>query len=379
MPQKKPDKPYKDFPLFAHGNGQWAKKIRGRLRYFGPWADWQSALNKYLTHKDLLQAGREPVDEGIKLWELGELFLQTKMALVENGELSRRTWMTYEATVNNAIKHLGSQIPIRSMTPLDFELLRKRLSENRGAVSLGNEIQRVRTLFKYAYEAGHLSAPMRFGPGFKRPQRRVIRKARNAAGKRMFHAAEIRKVIYAARPHLRAMTLLGINCGFGQSDIANLPLSAVADGWVEFPRPKTEIPRRCPLWPETVESLERVLENRPKARSPEYADLVFLTRFGLPWVRISADNKYVDDNLSKAFSKLLKDLGIKRPKIAFYALRHTFETISGEAKDQIATDLIMGHVDPSMAANYRHWISNERLQAVVEVVHRWLFPRPRVG
>jgi hypothetical protein len=33
----------------------------------------------------------------------------------------------------------------------------------------------------------------------------------------------------------------------------------------------------------------------------------------------------------------------------------------------------MGHVDDSMAANYRHEIAHERLQAVVDYVHDWLF------
>src|SRR3990167_10262691 len=37
----KPRKPHPDFPLYAHRRGQWAKKVRGKVRYFGPWGDPQ--------------------------------------------------------------------------------------------------------------------------------------------------------------------------------------------------------------------------------------------------------------------------------------------------------------------------------------------------
>ena len=65
------------------------------------------------------------------------------------------------------------------------------------------------------------------------------------------------------------MILLGINCGFGNHDCGTLPKSAIdlEAGWVNYPRPKTAIERRCPLWPETIEAIREAIEAATAAKS----------------------------------------------------------------------------------------------------------------
>src|SRR5258708_1979505 len=90
----KPGKPYPDFPLFPHAAGVWAKKIRGKMHYFGPWEDADAALAKYLEQKDDLHAGRKPRPDvnAVTVKDVANAFLNAKQALVDTGELSPRTW-----------------------------------------------------------------------------------------------------------------------------------------------------------------------------------------------------------------------------------------------------------------------------------------------
>jgi integrase len=91
----------------------------------------------------------------------------------------------------------------------------------------------------------------------------------------------------------------------------------------------------------------------------------------------TGEGGHVRDAVACEMTKLLTRLDIKRERVGFYALRHTFETIAGETRDQIAVNAVMGHADQTMAAAYREHISDERLQAVVNHVRAWLFPVKR--
>jgi hypothetical protein len=94
----KPAKPYPDLPLTAHPAGYWCKKIRGKIHYFGPWADPDAALAKYLEQRDELHSGRtpRPDPEALTVKDAANAFLNAKAALVDSNELSLHTFKGYK-------------------------------------------------------------------------------------------------------------------------------------------------------------------------------------------------------------------------------------------------------------------------------------------
>ncbi len=370
----KPSKPYPEYPLTAHPAGYWCKKIRGKLYYFGPWDDPDGALKKYQEQSEDLHSGRKPRPdpEALTVKDLANAFLNHKKDKQDAGELSPRTWLKYKEVTDLLVKQFGKQRIVADLRPDDFATLKNAMTKRWGPLRVRDFIQHVRSVFKYGYDAELMGRPMRFGPGFARPSKKTMRLDRAKKGPRMFEADEIRRMLGGATVPLRAMILLGVNCGFGNADCGNLPLSALdlERGWINFPRPKTGISRRCPLWPETVAALSEVLARRKEPKRGEDAGLVFVTVRGGSW------HKEIEDNpISKETRKLLKDLDINGRR-NFYALRHTFETVGGEAKDQVAVDHIMGHAGDDMASVYRERVSDERLKAVTDYVRAWLSAQP---
>jgi integrase len=371
----KPSKPCPDFPLYPHASGRWAKKVKGKLHYFGKVADdpkGQAALERWLDQKDDLLAGRVPraKGDGFTVKDLTVKFLERKQHHRDTGEIVQRTYDDYFRACTRVAHVFGKNRLVEDLRADDFQKLRQDIAETNGPVSLGNEIQRVRTLFKFAWDEGLISSPIRYGQSFDKPNRKLLREARNRRHARMFEADECRELLDAAGVHLRAMIYLGLNCGFGNTDCEQLPRDAVnlETGWIDFPRPKTAVARRCPLWPETVEALRASLTKRPTPKNEAHAGLFFVTKYGGSWHREKERGP-----ICLQFRRLLNDLELHKPGRGFYSLRHVFETIGGDSRDQVAVDFIMGHVREDMASIYRERVSDDRLRAVVDHVHGWLF------
>jgi len=286
---EKPAKPRPDFPLFPHATGRWAKKIKGKLHYFGPWADTDAALARYVEERDDLYAGRKPrrKGDGLTVKDLVNKFLVAKKARVDAGELALGTFGDQYKPCKRVLSVFGGSRLVEDLAPDDFEHLRTNIAKTYGKLSRKVEIKRVRSVFRYAYEARLVDAPVRFGPGFVGPSRRELRCERQQNGPRMFEAVEIKTMLAAASVPVNAMILLGVNCGFGNTDVANLTVQNLdlQGGWCNYPRPKTGISRRCPLWPETVKAIVAALEVRPKPQDKADNDLVFVTPAGQRWVR----------------------------------------------------------------------------------------------
>lgn len=375
----RPSKPYSEYPLTAHPNGQWCRKIRDQIHYFGSWDDPDAALSLYLAQKDDLHAGRKPRPDAdaVLVKDVVNAFLNHKDALLAAGELSKHTRAKHQTATDEVISAFGKSRLAADLGPDDFAALRKRMAAKWGLLRLGDMIQQVRSIFKYAHDSRMLPLPVCFGPGFARPSKKAQRLHRAEQGPKLFSANEVKEMIAGATPAMRAMILLGINCGFGNADCGKLPLSAVDldAGIIDFPRPKTGIPRRCVLWPETVAAIRSALAKRPPAKREQDAAFVFLTRCGTPW----AKDEYTSPIVLE-MRKLLDKLGISgKKRLGFYTLRHVFRTVADESKDQPTVDFIMGHEVPHMSAVYREAISDDRLRAVADYVRNWLFGDPEAA
>ncbi len=379
--------------LTEHVKG-WVAKIGGKVVWLAPLHSPDLAMSRYIEKREAHNAGvtikTEPADK-TPIDAIANLYLAAREHDRDRGKLRPRTFAEYERALQDCCDFFGGATAIGAIAPANWESYRIDLEKRLDAHSRARQMSAIRAASRWAFESERIDRPFRFGQSFKPPAEAEFRKARRDAGKRLFTAAEVKAVLKHAPAPLRCMFLLAINCGFGNTDLASLPVAAIdfKKRLIDFDRVKTDAARVCVLWPETVDALRKVIDGeRSTPRSEADAGLVFLTDHGCRCVRdhFDANGKLTSttDTVSNEWCKFLRRLRQRKKPIniarSFYDARRTFSTIADNMvpRDEPAKDLMMGHVPKraeKVSRGYVQEIAVGRLKAISEHVRRTL----RVG
>lgn len=343
------------FPLTLHPTGQYCKKIRGKLYYFG--TNKKEALQRYLERAVYLHAGQEPKvgDEvnKITLKMLCNLYLEHQYSRVAVGEIKPRQLYDQTSLLRSFVKYVGSNQSIIDIHTIDLQNYRAKLIKS-GKLpnTINNRISAFKAMFHWALENEIITTV---------PNLKAIKKiTEHKRARATFKPDHIKVLLEHANAQMKVMIWLGLNCGFGCTDCAELLWKHLhfEEARVHFPRGKTGIDRNIPLWPETIVALKNLRKK---------GDHVFYTAKGNIWVRTikkvgeNGITKYTKDNaIGKEFSKLIKKAGIKTEKgVGFYTLRRTAATLAARSGDPFAVQRLLGHADLKMATTYVQDVSEQ--------------------
>lgn len=422
---EKVPKPYPNFPLFASSNGCWRKKIAGKKRSFGPvrWPNakeydlsWRAALTAYHNYLEAKAHGNaitaDPRACSIRL--LHDSFLTMKHEEAEKGDIKPRTFADIRTFLREYRDVIGTDVTVGELEadPSPIHEYLAKVDAHYGFHAFNRRMQYIRSSWNWAANAtagGLLDRPFKWaGLHKQKPMktfRRQRRHARAAGIQTTFEADEVAALIehslkgWRLSPQVRAFVLLGYFAAYGNTDLAELPATAVTvyekaetffvqgrremipAGWaiLDFPRPKTEIDRCAIVPPIVVEALRSVQAlKRPATRETRH--LVFRTEGGRPVVYdvIHRDASELiqrttpTDNVAASFVRLMKSIGwcamhgwvrkksflrtkenlcstcgaaieLMQPR-GFYCLRHTATTFAaGSGASNDVRNLFEGH------------------------------------
>jgi integrase len=378
--------------LTRHSKG-WVAKIGGKVRWLAPLDRPELALERYHQKRAAHDAGRvlrPAVDANVTIGTVARLFIERKWQAHQAGEIGVRTFNEYRGAAKAFADVMGVNRPVADLRPLDFGAYRTSLVAKAKADphTLRRLIVETRAMFRWAERNQVIDRPVAFGDSFDPPPASVFRKAKRDAGERLFTAAQVKAIRAKMKGDAPwdAMFLLALNGGFGNTDIANLPREAVdlRNGVIDYSRPKTDVDRLVPLWPETVAALRKAIAARPEAKSDADAGLVFLSKRGHRLVRYHVDAttqrmSSFTDRVSVEFGQFAKAAKVSR---SFYDARRTFQTVGDEIGPEHVVRHIMGHAErrDDMGAVYRQRIEFARLKAVTDHVRsRLLTPASRAS
>lgn len=199
------------------------------------------------------------------------MYLTYQYSKLQADDLTAKHHNDQISSLNKLMAFLGQNRKVKSISTLDLQNYKRRLQKSYGSVCrLNLHISIMKAMFHWARK----NELLKNIPNIDAISRvKVIHQERFT-----FDSEKINKLLSAADVKMRAMIGLGLNCGFGCTDCSELKWTDLdlVNSRVTLPRKKTGILRDLPLWPETVESLEKI---------PKTGKLVFYTSRGNPYIQ----------------------------------------------------------------------------------------------
>jgi len=365
-------------PLFHHGNGQWARKVRGRLRYFG--TDLDAALKRWAAEKDHLLAGLDPprLDGEPTVAELGNLYLADCRQRIADGKVRGDHTLRVMPALQKLIDGLGGSARLTKATPTAWSKVRRLLdlskdeSRRMAPATVKADAARCRAFLNWVKRQRLVAGEIHHAGALDPPAKRELRIAKSAMGSRLWDAGDLRATIEAASVQFKPVLLLAINAAFGIADIAAIKRSQIRPSteYLDLARNKTGVPRRVWLWPETREAIAVAVAKRAEPHRQRFVDRLLLTPRGLPWHRIE-DGRPIDSGCSE-LRRTVERAGLTTPR-TLYDCRRTFRTVASAVCDLEAINCAMGHEGSGEGTTYMQGISDDRIRRVCDHVRQWLF------
>jgi len=153
MKRSKRKTPSDKFPLTLHPTGQYCKKIKGRVRYFGN--DKKQALQRYLGQATYLHGCHRSMQKAsngkMTLKELCDLYLKYQDSKVLADELTPKHHNDQISSVRKLTSFLGQGRKIESISTLDLQNYKRKLQGAYGSVCrLNLHISIMKSMFHWA-------------------------------------------------------------------------------------------------------------------------------------------------------------------------------------------------------------------------------------
>jgi len=203
--------------LTLHPTGQYCKKINGKIHYFG--TNKKQALERYLEQATYLHGGQDLIQTAsngnMTLKQLCDFYLRYQHSKVLADELTPRHHNDQTNSLSKLTSFLGKGRRVKGISTLDLQNYKRKLQGAYGSAHRVNlHIGAMKAMFHWARKNDILQ---------NTPNIDAVSKGKIVHQEMyIFTSEQIKKLLSAADVKMRAMIWLGLNCGFGCTDCAQL-------------------------------------------------------------------------------------------------------------------------------------------------------------